>query len=64
MLFTFENRFLLMRLEGGGASLEKHFSFPLMNSINRTKASIFPMQALLRQYLRFSQIIYKQATCK
>jgi len=29
-----------------GASMEWHFSFPLMNSFNNTEAAISPLQAL------------------
>ena len=38
--------------------MEWHFSFPLMNSFNKTAAAVFPMQTMLPKDFSFSQIIY------
>ena len=42
MLFTFE-----------GASMESHFSFPLMNKSNKTEVVIFPIKLCLLRTVPF-----------
>ena len=54
MLFTFENKVPLMRQ---GASVVLHLSLPLMKSVNKTEAAVFPYRLYFLSAFSFRSLI-------
>jgi len=54
MLFTFENRVLLMRY---GVSVVWHLLIPLTNRFNKTEAAVSPQQDMLPEGFPFPHFI-------